>query len=244
MNILLNISLVFFIVGNTYAQNGMTKERSIELDLGQGLYNLDYLGKVWPSVGINYTLTININLKLGLGLLSFYSVNADFNLDQNGVPPFSLVARDAAVGPFIRPEEINDILKVGIKDLSSADTYKIVQVPLDLSLLYQIINFRRHRCTVGTGATFNYAESNYYREIFLVPEIISSDGSVFAFPFTNLSLQTEFRSVFVGSLMQLGYSLQLGQIAMGINVKRYNQFALNSDFEPFWNFSLSAGVKL
>lgn len=105
MNILLNISLVFFIVGNTYAQNGMTKERSIELDLGQGLYNLDYLGKVWPSVGINYTLTININLKLGLGLLSFYSVNADFNLDQNGVPPFSLVARDAAVGPLFAPKK-------------------------------------------------------------------------------------------------------------------------------------------
>lgn len=154
------------------------------------------------------------------------------------------MARGAAIGPFIRPEELNAILKAGIKDLSSADTYKIVQVPLDLSLLYQVINLRRNHCTLGVGLTFSYAESNYYREIFWAPEIISSDGSVFTFPFTNLSLQTEFRSVFIGTLVQLGYSLQLEHIALGINVKRYNQFAFRSNFEPFWNFSLSAGVKL
>lgn len=48
----------------TIAQDVKHWERSINLDLGQGLYDLDYIGKVWPSIGINYLVTIKKNWRI------------------------------------------------------------------------------------------------------------------------------------------------------------------------------------
>lgn len=56
--LILIIGLGVVVPQYTIAQDVKDWERSINLELGQGLYDLDYIGKVWPSIGINYLVTI------------------------------------------------------------------------------------------------------------------------------------------------------------------------------------------
>lgn len=241
----MNLAIGFILALATTAfsqKDSPISARNFDFSLGPSFYQFRDIGKVIPSVSITYTKQIK-HIGLAVTLHSFYARNFDFDFERapNGTPHFNLIARGAALGPFVLPEEINAITGQGIKDLSSYHTYKVLHVPLGTLFLYHPLKSDHHAISLGAGPTVTYAESNYYREILGAPEIITSSGT-FTWPNIFLSLQTEFRSIFLGSLIKVGYTYKMKKFKLGLEMQRFNQFELvRSDYEPFWNIALTTG---
>ena len=243
---LLLLAIVVVPLTLLYAQPSDTTSKhqlrlSVGLAAGDGLVN----AALAPTLGIGYEYRLSKRWSAAAHILSYYQSAGELN---SIFSPAVGVTADLVIrgiqGPFITPADWDRIEQTGIKKINSANTLKLMSIPIDIGFIFYPLVHKRHRLGLNAAVNLTYESYNF----FIVPHgviIELEDGTIYQDVF--LSLNTEFRHLVMGLNAKMFYEYHFDRMAIGLRASTYNVIGENIDFlgkgEPIWDSSLYITVK-
>jgi hypothetical protein len=227
----------------TSAQNlGEYKYKKLGITIGNG-YEDGWLSLTkLPTIGMVYAQGFHKRFSVRLGITSFYRTMPDSYLydDNNGNLITNIIVRDSK-SPFISDKDREKITNVGIKDLNSSFTIKILSVPLDLGVMFTPIQYKRQQLGVFVGASLTFESQNWWRDYYPA-DLTLKDGTVYKSSF--LALNTEFRSLTPGECLKVEYGYQFNRSTIALNISENNVLLSHPGAISFYNISIGLYAKI
>jgi hypothetical protein len=237
--LLIALNLLIF---SEFCYSQLNNERHLGILIGNGYEDGWVKLTKLPTIGILYNHKISRYFAIRVGITSFYRTMPDSYLydDANGNLVANLIVRDSR-SPFITDSDRDRITRVGIKDLNSSFTLKMLSVPIDFGIMFYPIRYRNHRIGAFVGGSLSFESQNFWRDYY-PGDITLKDGTKYKSSF--LALNTEFRSLTPGECLKLEYMYYFKRFQVALTASENNVLISHAGSINFYNVSIGLHAKI